>query len=740
MPNNSSIGSWALHAIEFRLCVFPLRPRDKKPVYKKSYRDATLSRIKVVRHWRRCPTHNCGIATGYGLFVLDIDGPSGEASLQALCDKCGPLPRTVTVITPKGRHLYFKSGKALVGNSVGKLGPGLDVRGDGGYVVGAGSIHPSGQVYRYAPGLDPKSIPIAMAPPSLLELVKKPPILTPAAPAKPVPRSERNRAYGEAALDAENRRLASAPDHQRNNTVNRCAFRLGQLIGAGYLGESEVVGRLTQTALEIGLTADEIDRTIRSGIEAGKRSPRKRSGSAAQSASQKRPGNDNDPLTSELAQLGCTDTDNADRFVKRYGHSFAFSPEFGWLAWTGKRWEHDAAQRRVLAATETARLIKVEIANLTDSSEQKKRAAHAKQSLSKAALDRMLALAAPKMIVGAAKLDADPWLFNVLNGTIDLRVGRLLRHNPRDMITKLAPAKYDQEAKAPTFFRFLRRVLKGDGQLCRYLKKSVGYSLTGSTGEQVFFYVRGGGKTGKSTFVNSIRDMLGDYAEHTPTETLLVKAYDNNIPNDLARLKGARMVTAIEAPAGKQLNEARIKAITGGDPIPARFMRAEWFTFVPQFKLWFVANDDPRVRSTDAALWRRIRVIPFDVVIPDDEVDPDLSEKLRAEWPGILAWAVHGCLQWQRDGLKTPDVVLAATSSYRKRADHVLRFLRECVFQEEHADTASGLVHQAYTDWCATNHERPLSTAQFKRQLEDGGFEHARVKSGSVWRHIRLRR
>jgi putative DNA primase/helicase len=180
--------------------------------------------------------------------------------------------------------------------------------------------------------------------------------------------------------------------------------------------------------------------------------------------------------------------------------------------------------------------------------------------------------------------------------------------------------------------------------------------------------------------------------------------------------------------------------MTGGDPFAARFMRAEFFEFMPAFKLWFVANDDPRVRSTDEALWRRIRVIPFDVVIPAHEVDPDLPAKLRAEWPGILAWAVRGCLAWQRDGLNVPDSVLAATSSYRKRADHLRRCLRESIIQEEHAETASSLVYNVYTDWCAANHERPLSMAQFKRQLEDLGYEHARVKSGSVWRHIRLRR
>ena len=248
----------------------------------------------------------------------------------------------------------------------------------------------------------------------------------------------------------------------------------------------------------------------------------------------------------------------------------------------------------------------------------------------------MLGLAAPMMMVGIEKLDADPRLLNVRNGTIDLRTGRLLRYDPLDMITKLASADYDPEAKAPLFFGFMRRVLNGNSTLFRYLQRAVGYSLTGITTEQVFFYVRGRQKNGKSTFINLIRDMLGDYAMHTPTETLMTKTYDNNIPNDLARLNGARMVTAIETAPGRQLDEAKIKAMTGGDPITARFMRAEWFTFTPGFKLWLVANDDPRVRSTDAALWRRIRVIPFDVVIPEDQQDQKLAETLRGEFPGIL--------------------------------------------------------------------------------------------------------
>ena len=212
---------------------------------------------------------------------------------------------------------------------------------------------------------------------------------------------------------------------------------------------------------------------------------------------------------------------------------------------------------------------------------------------------------------------------------------------------------------------------------CRLFQKAVGDSLTGDMSEQVFFFVYGRGNNGKSTLVNLIRDMLGDYGLHIQTETLLVKQYDNAIPADLARLAGARMVTASEANANRHLDEAKIKGMTGGEPITARFMRQNFFQFEPEFKLWFVANDRPRVRGTDEAFWRRVRVIPLTIKIPEAERDPDLPTKLRAEWPGIFAWAVRGCLKWQREGLGQPNVVASATKGWQEEMDHLKRLLAE---------------------------------------------------------------
>ena len=323
----------------------------------------------------------------------------------------------------------------------------------------------------------------------------------------------------------------------------------------------------------------------------------------------------------------------------------------------------------------------------------------------------MLELAKSLLAVEDARLDADPWLLNVENGTIDLRTGRREKHDPRDLLTKMAPVRADRSAKCPLFKKFLKRITGDDADFQAFIQKAVGYSLTGITTEQVLFFVHGkSGNNGKSTFVNLIRDMLGDYGLHTPTETLLVKQYDNAIPADLARLDGARMVTAIEANFNRHLDEAKIKSMTGGEPITARFMRQNFFQFVPVFKLWLVANDRPRVRGTDEAFWRRVRGMPFTVKIPEAERDPDLPTKLRAEWPGILAWAVRGCLKWQSEGLGEPDVVRSATKGWQQEMDHLKRFIAEMVDIAPGYKIAASQLFDRYEKWCGQHGEQSLKS------------------------------
>ena len=441
-----------------------------------------------------------------------------------------------------------------------------------------------------------------------------------------------------------------------------------------------ITQELAPVARTIGLDESEIEPTIASGLTAGSQHPRRLPflKSNDRTKSVEPPVKSDDELTAELASLGETDTDNGQRFVSRFGNKVINTPGHNWLIHDGKRWLHDDLfQVKELAKT-TVRLIAEESRYLQGDTARAARRTFATQSLSTGALERMLKSAKSLLAVEDTRLDADPWLLNVENGTIDLRTGRREKHDPRDLLTKMAPVRADRQAKCPLFKKFLRRITGDDADLRTFIQKVAGYSLTGAISEQAFFFVYGrSGNNGKSTLVNLIREMLGDYGLHTQTETLLVKQYDNNIPADLARLGGARMVTAIEANSNRHLDEAKIKGMTGGEPITARFMRQNFFQFKPEFKLWLVANDRPRVRGTDEAFWRRVRVIPLTIKIPEAERDGDLPTKLKAEWPGILAWAVRGCLRWQREGLVQPDVVRSATKGWHQEMDHLKRFVTE---------------------------------------------------------------
>ena len=718
----------------------------KHPQTPRGVKDATKD-SEQIKAWK-WSNANIGVATGArsGLFVLDVDGDVGKKNLRILQAKYGSLPVTVTVVTGKGRHYYFRcDGDVHISNSVHRLGEGIDVRGDGGYVVGAGSHHKSGQIYRFANGRGLDEIEIAQAPKWLLNLVTAKAVASPEVELLTIPaeKLDRAKAYADAALGRESERLGKAPMHQRNHTLNIAAFKLGQLMPYGILDSAVVTQNLGQVARAVGLDNNEIEPTIASGLNAGRQYPRRLPflRSDQQTRTVEPPQKSTDVITTQLAELGETDTDNAQRFANRFGTKVVYTPGHGWLVFDGKRWCQDEVGQVIELAKETARLIAHESAHLQTDDARAARSRFAEQSLGKGSLDRMVDLAKSLLAVEDSRLDADPWLLNVENGTIDLKTGRRERHDPRDLLTKIAPVRADRSAKCPLFKKFLKRITGDDAALRAFIQKAVGYSLTGITSEQVFFFVHSkSGKTGKSTLVNLIRDMLGDYGKHTPTDTLLTKQYDNNIPADLARLDGARIVTAIEANFNRHLDEAKIKAMTGGEPIVARFMRQNFFEFVPVFKLWLVANDRPRVRGTDEAFWRRVRVIPLTIKIPEAERDPNLPAELRAELPGILAWAVRGCLKWQREGLAQPAIVRSATKGWQQEMDHVKKFVAEEVEIVPGLKIASSQLIDRYKNWCVLHGEHPLTVQDLKAKLQESfDITHARIKGRSWWRGIKFR-
>jgi putative DNA primase/helicase len=291
--------------------------------------------------------------------------------------------------------------------------------------------------------------------------------------------------------------------------------------------------------------------------------------------------------------------------------------------------------------------------------------------------------------------DADPWLLNTPGGNIDLRTGQQHAHNSADHITHLSNVA--PGGACPVWRRFLERVSNGDRSLQDFLRRMAGYALTGSTREHALFFLYGTGANGKSVFINTVSGVIGTYHRTAPIETFTASIIDRH-PTDLAGLRGARLVTATETEEGRRWAESKIKSLTGGDKIAARFMRTDFFEYQPQFKLVIAGNHRPGLRSVDEAIRRRFNLVPFTITIPADERDETLTDRLREEWAGILAWMIDGCVDWQERGLCPPDVVSAATVAYLEGEDALAAWIDERCERDPNAwDTISGL----FSDWKA---------------------------------------
>jgi putative DNA primase/helicase len=334
----------------------------------------------------------------------------------------------------------------------------------------------------------------------------------------------------------------------------------------------------------------------------------------------------------------------------------------------------------------------------------------------------MLALAKsePGIPVRPAELDAQPYLLNVANGVLDLRDGRLLPHDPGLLLTKLAPVEYHPNATAPLFDAYLERVLP-DEPVRRFVQRFLGYCLTAYVSEQVLVFLYGVGANGKTTLVNVVMGILGDYAKQAAPDLLMQRTGDHH-PTELADLLGARFVPTVEVQEGRRLAEVLVKQLSGGDRLKARYMRQDFWEFDPTHKLVLVANHKPVVRGTDYAIWRRILMVPFVVTIPPDERDPRLPEKLKAEAPGILRWLVEGCLAWQRDGLKPPATVVAATGDYQHEMDALGGWIDERCIESFDAWAWSDDLYADYMKWCETAGERYLRRVDFGTRLTERGF------------------
>jgi putative DNA primase/helicase len=296
-----------------------------------------------------------------------------------------------------------------------------------------------------------------------------------------------------------------------------------------------------------------------------------------------------------------------------------------------------------------------------------------------------------------------------------------LPHDRAHHLTKVAPVAYDPEAPCPQWRAFLARVMGDHEELVHYLQRVFGYALTGETGEQCFFVLHGKGANGKSTLLDILLRLLGDYARPTESRTLLTRSNSDGVRNDLAALFGLRAVTSSEVPRGAKFDEAMVKQLTGQDKITARFLFQEYFDYVPQFKLFLAVNHKPLIQGADEGIWRRVRLIPFEVVIPVQERDRQLPAKLRTELPGIFAWAVEGCRRWQEEGLSAPPAVVNATQSYRTESDVFGEFLATCCKRSPSGQghvTVSAL-YSVYVTWADGGGVEVLKKEAFGRAMSE---------------------
>jgi len=631
------------------------------------------------------------------LFVVDCDSKEAVAMMEAVGLK--PHDRT-----RNGFHYYVRWPSWTIPTKAGVL-LGTDVRGQGGYVNFCGGNGKVSYEVLITPTED-----------SLYTVEQLPPELQKAIRPKPKTLTDR---ILQAALDR-------AQPGNRNDTGLWLACQLRD----NGVSQSEAEAVMLLYATQVGNTGPELY-TEREAIATLEQAYARQAREASYNREPKK------------ATFALTDLGNAERLASEFGDRLRYCYERNrWLFWTGKVWEWDWGNK-VKALTKLAvRNIYHAAADEPDEKRRKELASHARSSESDHRINAMISLAEsePGISVKMTELDTNPWLFNCLNGTIDLATGQLLPYHKEDLLTVIAPVEYHPDAPCPRWLTFLDQVTDGNAELQGYLQRAVGYSLTGDTKNQVLFFLYGLGNNGKSTFTTTIRKLSGEYGCRASTDLFMVKdkKAGGGPKEGLANLKGKRYVVASELEDGRRLAVSLIKDMTGGETIKADRKYEHEVEYQPTHKIWLVGNHKPVITDTTLSIWRRVKLIPFTVTIPDNEIDPDLPSKLEKELPGILAWAIKGCLDWQRYGLKEPNTVTTATANYRHEQDILGDFIEDCCILEPLTSISKADLKSRYETWCKDNID-PVSQRTFKARLFERGIIDGKSGSTRCWKGITLK-
>lgn len=708
-------------------CLNPKCPNAAKhPLTGSGFLDATVN-IRTIRGWfERWPFANIGIATGErsGIVVLDIDGSAGYQSLGSL-----PLPNTPSVATGRvdgGIHYYFKWPGYAIKSAI-KIESGLDIRGDGGYVIAPPSIHKTGNKYYWvtAPiNLNNETIDkaeLADIPDWLLPKLSKPKAGSEAGE----PDTDNPRMIGEGMRDVE---LTSMAGVMRRKGFNYAAIRLALLEhNSKYckppLEEDQVEKIAHSVSTRYQGTSSRISVTIF----------------------------DEELGEIEVNQLAreakLSDVGNAEVFVDLFGDRFRYDhARKKWMVWVDGvgAWREDISGYSERAFMSTLRTRDVAALSLMDDKAKKDLRNWVSTSESKSGIPNGLKRASnlKGIPIATAQFDADPILLNTAQGTLNLDTGEFYPPQAGDFLSRQSPVIYDSSAKAPRWEQFINEVFEEAPDMVQYVQRALGYTLSGLTKEQSIFVAHGNGANGKSTLLNTVKRVMGDYAASTPFDTFEADSR-NQYGNDLAALKGRRYVIASESEASRRLAEARVKLVTGQDPITCRFLYGEFFEYIPQFKVWLAVNHKPIIKGTDLGIWRRIHLIPFNVTFGENGryMDKDLDLKLAEELPGILNWLITGYTYWKNHELNPPDVVQEATAEYKRENDHVELWLSDRVTKEPSAELSATEAYSDFRNYLEEIGEvnRGIPTMKaWSISMVEKGYDKKRTSKGYFYAGIKL--
>lgn len=656
--------------------VFPCSVNGKRPATAHGVHDATTDLDQIAEWADNRPRCNWAAAMGGGTVAIDVDvkdGARGRESLKALESDHGALPLTLTGVTPSGgHHLLLKHDPVLsFGNTASKLGPGIDVRSENGYIL----IPPSvigGSGYQWR---DPV-LPVALAPSWLLDALER--------------KSNTKSSAGKIAAG------------QRNDTLYRyaCALR-----AKGFDWEQAWQAlELRNLDCDEPLNSDELQSVLKS-------------------AWTKPPGHP------------CTDLGNAERLVAQHGDDLRYLTGAGWHRWEGHRFVADRRRRIVVMMGNVARGIYTEATTSEDPQRRRLLAKWAGNSESRSRIEAAIALAEsrPEIVDDFENYDVNPWLVGLRNGVYDLKADQFRPGVRADRLTLSMNVDFDESARAPRWEAFQLEIHGRNSELVAFKQRAYGYSLSGDTSEQKLFVQYGTGANGKSTEHQVLLEIFGGYGRKVEPDTLMIHGRAGSTANnDVARLRGARLVATAESEDGQRLAESLVKTLTGGDRIAARFLYKEPFEFTMVGKIWLATNHRPEIAGTEHAIWRRIVLIPYDCRFDGAKCDPHLAEKLLLEGPGILNWLIDGYRQWRRQGLALPEEVQTAGKMYRAEMDRVGGFVDECCAIGALGKTKAADVYKRYQSWCSANGIRFLSARKFhERMARDHG--QTRIKTDTDW-------